>query len=58
MDSSSEKAGTTFPKRYMNLSEVITSWNTENQEITPASISPEASPYMMDSNVTGFPFRM
>ena len=55
MDKSREKAGMTRPKRYMNLSEVITSWNAENQETTQASMVPEPIPYKIDSRVIGFP---
>ena len=44
MESRSERAGTTRPKRCMSLSEVITVFQQENHSTTAASIAAAAKP--------------
>jgi hypothetical protein len=47
--------GIIFPKRYMNLSDVITRLNDTNHKSIVTSITPDEMPYKILSRVRGLP---
>ena len=55
MENTIASDGAARPNRYVILSDVITAFTHENQPSIAANITPDATPYWIDSSVTGFP---
>ena len=55
MESIRDNTGAALPNRYTILSDDITQLKHENQHITVTSINAAMIPYIIDSNVNGFP---